>query len=46
MWEREEEFKQLLAKCCSKASRSAIDSLARIAIEDHAQVGVRCSPLS
>lgn len=34
-WEREAEFKQLLVKCCNKASRSAIDSLAQIAVEDH-----------
>eukprot|EP00775_Hariotina_reticulata_P009413 gene9413-9577_t len=37
MWEREEEFKALLGKVCSKASRSAIDSLAQMALEDYAQ---------
>ncbi|KAF6255609.1 hypothetical protein COO60DRAFT_195638 [Scenedesmus sp. NREL 46B-D3] len=36
MWEREAEFKQLLSKCSSKASKSAIDSLTQLAIEDHA----------
>jgi hypothetical protein len=35
MWEREAEFKQLLSKCSSKASKSAIDSLTQLAIEDH-----------
>jgi hypothetical protein len=38
MWEREAEFKQLLSKCSSKASKSAIDSLVQLAIEDHALV--------
>jgi ABC-type phosphate/phosphonate transport system ATPase subunit len=38
MWEREAEFKQLLSKCSSKASKSAIDSLTQLAIEDHALV--------
>lgn len=37
-WEREAEFKQLLAKCCSKASRAHIDKLVQIAVEDHNQV--------
>ncbi|KAF8064692.1 hypothetical protein HT031_003494 [Scenedesmus sp. PABB004] len=36
VWEREAEFKALLAKCAKKASKSALDGLAAIAVEDHA----------
>lgn len=38
MWEREEEFRALLRRCATKASKDKLDTLADIAVRDDKHV--------
>jgi hypothetical protein len=44
MWEREDEFTDLLLSVQQRASRGSIDALAQLAIDDHKHVSSQWFP--